>query len=54
MNCFYLISVLLLTVIAGSLAQLSEDEKAEVIRAHNLFRGQVDPISTNMEEMVRA
>ena len=32
---------------------LTDDEKAEILNAHNHFRGQVDPIATNMLKMVR-
>ena len=31
---------------------LSEDEKEEILNAHNHYRGQVDPIATNMIKMV--
>ena len=47
-----LCSVFLLSVLIGCRAQLSEEDEVEILRAHNLYRGQVDPISTNMEEMV--
>ena len=47
-----LTALLLVSLSALSSAQLSEEEQVEVLRAHNLFRGQVDPIATNMEEMV--
>jgi hypothetical protein len=30
---------------------LSEDEKEEILEAHNYFRGQVDPVATNMLRM---
>ena len=32
---------------------LSDDEKVEMLRAHNHFRGMVSPIATNMERMVK-
>lgn len=32
---------------------LSDEEKEEILNAHNHFRGQVDPIATNMLKMVR-
>ena len=32
---------------------LTDEEKAEILNAHNHFRGQVDPIATNMLKMVR-
>lgn len=43
-----------LSLVAFSSTQtgISEEEQAEILRAHNLFRGQVDPIATNMEELV--
>lgn len=40
------------SLMAYSSAQLTEEEEAEIVRAHNSFRGKVDPIATNMEEMV--
>ena len=33
-------------------ASLSDEEKEEIVRAHNFYRGKVDPIATNMEQMV--
>ena len=33
-------------------ARITDEEKQEIIRAHNHFRGKVDPIATNMEQMV--
>ena len=48
-----IVLVLLVSMLTSSYAQISEDEEKEILRAHNLYRGQVDPISTNMEEMVR-
>ena len=32
---------------------LSEEEKEEILNAHNHYRGQVDPIASNMLMMVR-
>ena len=32
---------------------LTDDEKEEVLRAHNYYRGLVDPVAANMERMVR-
>ena len=32
---------------------LSEEEKEEILNAHNHYRGLVDPIATNMLKMVR-
>jgi len=54
MNSWICCGVLFLTLAALSSAQLKEEEQAEILRAHNLFRGQVDPIATNMLELVRA
>ena len=31
---------------------LSEEEKEEILNAHNYYRGQVDPVATNMLRMV--
>ena len=33
-------------------ARLTEEEQEEIVRAHNYYRGKVDPIATNMEQMV--
>lgn len=33
-------------------ASLTDEEKEEIVRAHNYYRGKVDPIATNMEQMV--
>lgn len=40
------------TVKQGTGNGLSDAEKAEILRAHNYYRGRVDPIATNMEMMV--
>ena len=32
---------------------LSNAEEAEILRAHNYFRGIVDPVATNMLKLVR-
>ena len=32
---------------------LTDEEKEEVLRAHNYYRGLVDPVASNMERMVR-
>jgi len=34
-------------------AQFTDEEKEEILRAHNTIRGKVDPIATNMELMVK-
>ena len=34
-------------------AKLTDEEKEEIVNAHNHFRGKVDPVATNMEVMVR-
>ena len=31
---------------------LSEEEQEEILNAHNYYRGQVDPVATNMLKMV--
>ena len=46
----YVISMLLFLGFAE--AGLSDEEKEELVRAHNFYRGKVDPIATNMEQMV--
>ena len=46
----YLISMLVLVGLAE--ARLGDEEKEEIVRAHNLYRAKVDPIATNMEQMV--
>lgn len=52
MKIFLVALAFLLIVVNVSLAQLTEDEQNEILRAHNTFRGQVDPVATNMEQMV--
>ena len=32
---------------------LTDDEKKEILKTHNYYRGQVDPIATNMLKLVR-
>ena len=32
---------------------MNEEEKEEILKAHNYYRGQVDPVATNMLKMVR-
>ena len=40
--------------VSGSYGQgLTDSEKMEILRAHNYFRGVVDPVATNMLKMVR-
>lgn len=48
---FYVTSMLVFLGLAN--ARLSDEEKEEIVRAHNYYRGKVDPIATNMEQMVR-
>lgn len=31
---------------------LTDEEKIEVVKAHNYYRGLVEPVATNMERMV--
>lgn len=49
LNCGALI---VLYALSFSNARLTDEEKEEIVRAHNYFRGKVDPIATNMEQMV--
>ena len=43
----------LLAVSYGVYGQgLDEEEKEEILNAHNHYRGQVDPVATNMLKMV--
>ena len=48
---FYVTSMLVFLGLAN--ARLGDEEKEEIVRAHNYYRGKVDPIATNMEQMVR-
>ena len=50
---FVFILVLGLTVFGGR-AQLTEEEKEEIVWAHNSIRGKVDPVASNMEQMVKS
>ena len=45
-------SVVLLSLLISAHARLTDEEKEEIVRAHNYYRGKVDPIATNMEQMV--
>ena len=46
--------LVLLAVSYGVYGQgLSEEEKEEILNAHNHYRGQVDPIASNMLMMVK-
>ncbi len=47
--------VLMLLGVVSVMSQsygLSDDEKIEVVKAHNYYRGLVEPVATNMERMV--
>ena len=45
--------LVLLAVSYGVYGQgLGEEEKEEILNAHNHYRGQVDPVATNMLKMV--
>ena len=45
--------LVLLAVSYGVCGQgMSEEEKEEILNAHNHYRGQVDPVATNMLKMV--
>jgi hypothetical protein len=48
---FCVVSMLVFLGLAN--ASLSDEEKEEIVRAHNFYRGRVDPVATNMEQMVR-
>ena len=46
---------LLLTVVlmsSPSNAFLTDDDKEELLRAHNFYRGKVSPVATNMAKLV--
>ena len=45
--------LVLLAVSYGVYGQgLTEEEQEEILNAHNHYRGQVDPVATNMLQMV--
>ena len=48
---FFSVAVLGFVCVKGETG-LSDNEKKEVLNAHNHYRGQVDPIAANMERMV--
>ena len=51
----YLLLLLLLALFYGALGQsqgLSEEEQEEILSAHNHYRRTVDPIATNMLQLV--
>ena len=44
---------IMLAVSYGAYGQgLSDEEREEILNAHNYYRGKVDPIATNMLKMV--
>ena len=47
-----LFSIVLLGLVASSIATFTDEEKEEIVRAHNNIRAKVDPVATNMEEIV--
>ena len=44
-------ALLLATVCPLGQAFITEDDKEELLRAHNFYRGQVSPIATNMAKL---
>ena len=45
--------VVLATIVMGTTGLLTSDEKKEILRAHNYFRRNVQPLATNMVKLVR-
>ena len=46
--------LVVLALSCGAYGQgLSDEEREEILNAHNYYRGKVDPIATNMLKMVR-
>lgn len=52
LSTMYLLGVVLLASAALCTAQFTDEEIEEIVRAHNSYRGRVDPIATNMEQLV--
>ncbi len=46
------LSALFMLAVPISFSSLTSDQKAEILRAHNYFRGRVDPIATDMLRLV--
>ena len=49
---YIFVFILLVSAAFCSAAQLTDEEKEEILRAHNTFRGKVEPIAIDMEKMV--
>ena len=52
MATFSVFCLLVLTAVHLSVCQLTDEEKQDLLDMHNRARSVVDPIATNMEEMV--
>ena len=52
MATFSVLCLLVLTAVHPSVSQLTDEEKQDLLDMHNRARSMVDPIATNMEEMV--
>ena len=44
--------LLVLSVAHPSVSQLTDEEKQNLLDLHNMARGMVDPLATNMKKMV--
>jgi len=49
---FPVLCLLVLTAVHLSVSQLTDQQKQDLLDLHNRARSMVDPIATNMEEMV--
>ena len=49
---FPVLCMLVLTAVHLSVSQLTDEQKQDLLDQHNRARSMVDPIATNMEEMV--
>ena len=45
-----LVGLCFIAIVSSS--EFTEDDAKEILRAHNYYRGLVDPIATNMQQMV--
>ncbi len=48
-----IVALVAVLAVAPSSAYLSDDQKEELIDAHNFYRSRVSPIATNMARLVR-
>ena len=50
--CTAMVALVFSDSLLGASAKLTQDEKDELLNAHNYYRRSVTPIASNMEKMV--